>query len=539
MKTLTMDDRPSNKSVAPSSEALLRLQAQALEGAANAILITDRLGRILWVNPAFTTLTGYTAAEALGQTPRILRSGEHDAAFYENIWQTLLAGRVWRGEIINRNKDGSLCLEEATITPVRGHDGEITHFVDIKQDVTESKRVQEALNRSEEQLRRAQKLEAIGRLAGGVAHDFNNLLTVINGCAQLVLDSIDRDSPTAQQVQEILQAGESAARLTRQLLAFSRRQVLVPKIIDLNGVINDMGAMVRRLIGDDIEVTVLARADHAWIKVDPGQIEQVVMNLVVNARDAMPRGGRLTLETANEDSPDAGYTPPGEAPANLQPGPHVALTVRDNGSGMDAETQAHVFEPFFSTREDHGTGLGLATVYGIVRQSGGQIAVQSEPGLGTTFKVYFPCADPSPQEPSSSSRLRVEWKRAAEVKGSATVLLVEDEDGVRRLAQRILEREGLAVLIAQRPSEALSLSERHAGQIDLLLTDVKLPEMNGPELAERLRTLRPEMKVLLMSGYTDDSTIRQVLRKPGHYFLGKPFTPDALTESVGQILGAG
>ena len=525
-----------------AAEAMLRLRTQALEAAANGILITDREGRIIWVNQAFITLTGYTAAEALGQTPRILKSGQHDAAFYRNIWETVLAGGVWRGDIINRHKDGSLCVEEATITPVRDQGGEITHFIDIKQDISERRRVQEALQKSEEQLRLAQKLEAIGRLAGGVAHDFNNLLTVINGCSQLVLDEIGRESPTGQQVHEILRAGESAARLTRQLLAFSRRQVLVPKVIDLNGVINEMGRMVRRLIGEDIEVTILARANPAWIKVDPGQIEQVVMNLVVNARDAMPRGGLLTLETTNEDPLDAGRARLQDAPAALPPGPHVALTVRDNGAGMDPETQAHIFEPFFSTKEENrGTGLGLATVYGIVSQSGGQITVHSELGMGTTFKVYFPCADLGAPDHTSSGRLRVQLKSTAEAvsKGAVTVLLVEDEDGVRRMAQRVLEREGHAVLIAQRPSEALSLSQHHPGQIDLLLTDVKLPEMNGPELAERLRSLRPDMKVLLMSGYTDDSTIRQVLLKPGHYFLGKPFTPNALTESVGQILSAG
>src|ERR1019366_2034841 len=359
----------------------LGLQSAALEAAANAMVITDREGTVVWVNEAFATMTGFSGNEVLGKNTRILHSGDHDKAFYADLWSTISAGKVWHGEITNRRKDGTLYTEEMTITPVRSESTEISHFVAIKQDITERKSL-------ERQLQQAQKMDAIGRLAGGVAHDFNNMLGVITGYCELLRlrDGLDED--ILRQIQEIDGAARRAAGLTQQLLAFSRKQLLQPRILDLNELLKKLNNMLHRLIGDDIELIVrYSTCPELRVKEDQSQIEQLVMNLAVNARDAMPKGGKLIIETDTCEL-DESYM---LAHRPVRPGPYVRLPVTDTGCGMDKETLSHLFEPFFTTKDEgKGPGLGLSIVYGVVKQSDGCIWAYSEPGHGTSFKIYLP-----------------------------------------------------------------------------------------------------------------------------------------------------
>ncbi len=389
---------------------------------------------------------------------------------------------------------------------------------------------EEALKRSEEQFRQAQKMEAIGQLAGGVAHDFNNLLTIISGYSNLLLDGmLDQADPAYEAVVEIRKAAERTATLTRQLLAFSRRQVLAPQVFVLNSVIQDMDKMLRRLIGEDIQLTSSLAADLGAVKADPGQIEQVLLNLAVNARDAMPQGGRLTIETANVTL-DETYA---SAHAEIQPGPFVMLAVTDSGCGMDAATQARIFEPFFTTKgPGKGTGLGLATVYGIVKQSGGSIYLYSEVGRGTSFKVYLPRVEEAPV-----ANLRPAAPAATtQVGGKETLMIVEDDDAVRALTRTVLRGQSYDVIEAVDADDALRWVEEHSDPIHLLVTDVVMPGMSGRDLAERLSALRPEIKVLYVSGYTDDSVVRHGLLEAEIAFLQKPFTPDSLARKVREVL---
>lgn len=384
-----------------------------------------------------------------------------------------------------------------------------------------------ALHQSQEQLLQSQKLEAVGRLAGGVAHDFNNLLTVIAGYSDLLLKKLDDKDANRPKIQEINKAANRAAGLTRQLLAFSRKQVLQPKVLELNSIIPELEKMLGRMIGEDIELRTSLRSDVGNVKADPGQIEQIVMNLVVNARDAMPSGGRLTIETANAYL-DATYA---RHHVGVIPGPYVMLAVSDTGMGMDEETQAHIFEPFFTTKGlGKGTGLGLSTVYGIVKQSGGNIWVYSEVGKGTTFKVYLPRVDERAEDyrPMAAADLP---------KGTETILLVEDAITVSRLAREILEANGYEVLEAASGSEALQISRAHPGAIHLLLTDVVMPEMSGKELAQRMLYICPEMRVLYMSGYTDETIVHHGVLDEGINFIEKPFSPEALSVKVRKVLG--
>jgi len=754
------------------AEEELRLQSAALEAAANAIVITGRDGAIIWANQAFSRLTGWGPRECLGQNTRILKSGHHERSFYQELWQTILSGRVWQGEMVNRRKDGSLYFEEQTITPVRSDRGGITHFIGIKVDIGGRKTAQEALLRSERryralaeaahddifivdregrvqyvntaaagrlgrppeeiagkrleelfppaiaarfrdsvaqvfasgadryaeeparygerevwigtwlvplesggevesvmgvsrditdrvraeqalraseeryrllfernlagvfrtsldgrilecndafariygyanrgeivarnaselyptpearrllierlrerdtlldfelqgrrrdgsllwalvnasllreggeagafviegtafditdrkrlerQLRQAQKMEAIGQLAGGVAHDFNNLLGVIGGHTELALKRLGLEDPLRRHLDEIRQAGDRAAGLTRQLLAFSRKQIVEPTLLDLNEVVRGLAGMLGRLIPEDIQLVTVLGAEPALVSADRGQVEQVMMNLVVNARDAMPQGGRLAIETGHA-ALDEAYCREHEG---ARPGPHVMLAVSDTGIGMDAETRSHVFEPFFTTKEPgKGTGLGLATVYGIVKQAGGSIWVYSEPGQGTTFKVYLPRAE------EGAGLARPAAAPGETPRGTETILLVEDEETLRTLTREVLEALGYTVLEARHGVEALELSEGRQGRIDLLLTDVVMPHMSGRELAERLLASRPETRALFISGYTDDAAVRHRLVESPLAFLQKPFTADALARKVRGVLDA-
>ncbi len=386
------------------------------------------------------------------------------------------------------------------------------------------------LSQAQDQLRQAQKMEAIGKLAGGVAHDFNNLLTAITGYSELIMSSdLAQGDPVRGNVEQIRQAADRAASLTGQLLAFSRRQMLHPRILNLNVVVANIDKMLRRLIGEDIDlVTVLAPA-LGRVKADPGQLEQVLMNLAVNARDAMVQGGKLTIETADVEL-DGAYALRHLA---VRPGPYVMLAVSDTGCGMDAETRSHLFEPFFTTKErGKGTGLGLSTVYGIVKQSGGNIWVYSEPGRGTTFKIYLPRVE------EAAEALVAPAASITPARGSETLLVVEDDEAVRSLARKVLERQGYTVLEARDGDEALAIGEGHAGPIPLMLTDVVMPGRSGRDVARQLAAVRPDMKVLYMSGYTDNAIVHQGVLDPGIAFLPKPFTPDALARKVREVLDA-
>jgi signal transduction histidine kinase/CheY-like chemotaxis protein len=424
-------------------------------------------------------------------------------------------------ELLNYRKDGTPFWNSLALSAVKDAGGAVTHIVGVQTDVT-SRRTLEG------QFLQAQKMEAVGRLAGGIAHDFNNVLSVILSYADMIVGDLKPEEPMRADVQEIRTAGLRAADLTKQLLAFSRQQVLETRVLNLNEVLGGMEKMLGRLLGADIALTMLPGQGLDNVKADPSQLEQVVMNLAVNAHDAMLLGGSLTIETANVQLDDD-YA---SAHHGVVPGSYVELAVSDDGTGMSKETMSRIFEPFFTTKGlGKGTGLGLATVFGIVKQSAGHIFVYSEPGKGTTFRIYLPRVG---GEPEASHALAVTAPEAERLGG--TILLVEDEDQVRSLARTILRRQGYVVLDAPNGGEALLICERHAANIDLLLTDVVLPRMSGRELAERLAPLRPTMKVLYMSGYTDDAILQHGIIDSGVAFLQKPLTPASLTRKVREVL---
>ena len=524
---IEFDGKPGSQAVLRDITARKRMEAGLRESEERYRLLFERNlagvyrstvdGRLLECNRAFARMLGYaTAAEAMAHPDWWLH--ERPTAHGE-FWERLRK----EGSIVNhegqaRRKDGSPIWVIQNVELLTDEDGE-EMLLGTVFDVTERKRL-------EEQLLQSQKMEAVGRLAGGIAHDFNNLLTAIAGYSDLLLAELPANDPRRESAVEIREAGRRAAGLTQQLLAFSRRQVLEPRVLDLNAVIAGMEKMLRRVIGEDIELTTALDPGLWRTLADPGQIEQAIVNLAVNARDAMPRGGRLTLETANATLDEKFAS----AYATVQPGPHVMLAVSDNGVGMDATLQARLFEPFFTTKErGKGTGLGLSTTYGIVKQSGGSIWVYSEPGHGTTFKIYLPrCEEPLSEHEAPPLPLT---PRA----GSETVLLVEDEAEVRRLVERLLQMQGYAVISASSPVEAISAA-RTVDKVDLLLTDVIMPGMNGREMARLLSAERPRLRVLYMSGYTDAAIAQQGILPPGTAFLSKPFTPDALARKIREVL---
>ena len=748
---------------------LIELQAAALKATANAVMITNKAGMVIWVNSAFEQLTGYTHAEIVGQSTRVLKSGQNSQALYEEMWRTILGGRIWRGELTNRRKDGSLYDEEMTITPVQDRKGEITHYIAIKldiserrqaeanllslterlslatgvakvgvwewdlasnaltwdatmfeiygfpfvvpmpyekwsaavypedlpaveatlreaidekgrgsadfriiladgtvrnvstvgrvvldehanvsrvigttQDITERKKTENKLRQlativessddaivsrtldgtiqswngaaermyeysaaeaigkpisilyphgqrdeilanlekikrgdivrnfetiratkdgkqihialtvspikdvsgrivgasaigrditeskqMEDMFRQAQKMEAVGRLAGGVAHDFNNMLSVIIGYSELLLERADTDGQVRKQCEEIKRAGDRAASLTRQLLAFSRQQVLEPRVLNLNTSVAEIEKMLRRLIGEDIDLRTSLDPTLGLVKADPGQIEQVIMNLALNARDAMPGGGKLIIETSNTELDDeyALHHPP------CIVGRYVILAVTDSGVGMSQETKARIFEPFFTTKElGKGTGLGLSTVYGVAKQSGGYIWVYSEPGQGSVFKLYLPRVD------GSEVQIRPAKSAPELLPGTETVLLVEDEQSVRALTRNLLEQGGYTVLEADNGAHAVEIAKQHHGPIHLLLTDVVMPGMNGPAVAEMILPIHPEAKALYVSGYSSSFGTQTGLVPAGANLFQKPFSRAALLRKVRNLL---
>ena len=430
---------------------------------------------------------------------------------------------VWLRDIVHVVRDG----DEPPAT-LRG----------LTVDLTELRRSERALRQSEEQLRQAQKMDAVGKLAGGIAHDFNNLLMIIRGDSDLMLRRLPAGHALRQNAEGIREAADQAATLTRQLLAFSRKQVVAPRLVDLNAIVASVHAMLQRLLGETINLVTVTAPDLGGVTADPGQMEQMILNLCVNALDAMPDGGRLTVRTANVDLGEEA-----RAWSDARPGPYVMLEVSDTGAGMDEETRSHLFEPFFTTKEQgKGTGLGLSTVYGIVKQSGGHISVESAVGRGSTFHIYLPrvavsapAAAPEPRPAPEAARGAAPSERLAPGHGE-TILLVEDAQRVRAVVREILEMSGYTVLEARHGAEAVEVANRHAGPIHLLVTDVVMPQMSGRELAQRLATLRPDLKVLYMSGYTDDAIVRHGVLASGIAFLSKPFTPDALALKVRELL---
>jgi PAS domain S-box-containing protein len=478
----------------------------------------------LAVNEAAIRHYGYSSEEFLTMTLRDIRPVEDIPALLSDVANRVV-GLTESGEWRHRKKDGTIIDVEVTSYPLSfaGRRAELV----LAHDITERKRAEEALHNSEAQLRQALKMEAVGKLAGGVAHDFNNLLTAINGYSEMCLRRLKPADPIYRHVEEINKAGERAAVLTRQLLAFSRKQILQPQVLDLNQIVVELSKMLQRLIGEDVDLMMGLEANLGKIKADPNQIEQVLMNLTVNARDAMPKGGKLTIGTSNlhlnEEFADRHLSVP--------PGDYVMLAVSDTGCGMDETTQARIFEPFFTTKEvGKGTGLGLATVYGIVKQSGGSVWVYSEVGQGTTFKVYFPCVQ-------GAAETRTAIKGESELlAGVETILLVEDEEVVRQMAMEILQECGYRVVQAKDGYAALELAKQYRGEIHLMLTDVVMPRMSGRELAEQMAPLRGDMRVLYMSGYTDDAIVHHGVLDEGMAFIGKPFSMDALARKVRETL---
>jgi PAS domain S-box-containing protein len=503
-------------------ESEARLQS-ILDNSTAVVYVKDLEGRYLLINREYERLFHVTSEQMRSKTDLDVFARDVAELLRENDAEALRSGGAIQLEELIPQDDGEHTYVSIKF-PLFDATGRAYGVCGISTDLTE-------LKRAEEQLRHAQKMDAIGRLAGGIAHDFNNLLTVINGYSGMLLDELDTNDSARGSVAEILAAGERAASLTRQILAYSRKQVLEPNVWDLNIIVSEMTSMIRRLVGEDVSFVTSLVHDKSLVLVDRGQVEQIILNLVVNARDAMPSGGKLTIETAALVLDEQYVTTHPE----VTPGPHVMLAVTDTGQGMSHEVRARVFEPFFTTKEvGKGTGLGLSVVFGIVKQSGGSISVYSEPGVGTTFRIYFPPVAQTGVSEQSSARAPVQ--EIALLRGSETILLVEDEEAVRLFAANVLRRQGYEVLEAHNGLRAVELLERTESNVRLLLTDVVMPEMGGPELVARLRDLHPTLPVLYMSGYAERAVVHNGLVKSKQAFLPKPFTPIVLARKVREVL---
>ena len=494
-----------------------------IAGIGDAISIQDRDYTIIYQNQVSKNMVG----AHMGET--CYRAYHHKDRVCDGcvLEQSLLDGQVHAAES-SFEANGRTFHVESTSSPLKDASGNIVGGIELIRDITDRKRGEQEKDKLQAQLQHAMKMEAVGRLAGGVAHDFNNLLTVITGYSELLLQKIGKESPMHGEVEEIKRAGERAASLTQQLLAFSRKQIIEPKVLDLNLLMDNLGKMLVRLIGENIHLKMVPGKDLERVKVDPGQFEQVLVNLAVNARDAMPDGGTLVIETANVE---LGEEYCAQRLYAIHPGRFVRLAVSDTGPGMTEETSKRIFEPFFTTKaKGKGTGLGLSMIYGAIKQSGGSIEVYSEVGKGTTFKIYLPRVE------GEAAKLEKDDRPAVLPGGTETVLVTEDDDTVRNLCVQILERIGYKVLQTRNGAETIALAQGYGDRIDLLLTDVVLPGMNGSELATQLGLLHPEMKVLFASGYTDDAIVRHGVLDEGVSFIGKPYTTLALARKVREVL---
>lgn len=503
-------------------EKTLHLRDRAIEAVSQGILITDPNqpdNPIIYVSNGFERMTGYSEENVLGKNCRFLQGRETNPETVTELRDAVLNGRGCQVEILNYRQDGTEFWNHLTISPVLDNQGKLTHFVGVQTDVTEKRQL-------EAQFRQAQKMEAFGQLAGGVAHDFNNLLTIISGYSEVILSKIPSADPLRDLAEAIHEAGESATALTSQLLAFSRKTILAPKVLNVNTIVSQTEKMLKRLIGEDIVlVTALCPQAHL-VRVDPGHLGQVLMNLAVNARDAMPKGGKMTIETANVTLDQSHTAMHSEA----EPGSYVMLTVSDTGSGISDEVKARIFEPFFTTKGvGAGTGLGLAVVHGIIKQSDGLIEVDSKVGAGTTFKIYFPAVKDQPEAEKADTPRQAR-------SGDETILLVEDDSGVRTLTTRILKMNGYKVLSARHGEEALEIAAEQGNNISLLISDVVMPGMGGVELTKTLLTRFPKIKVLFLSGYTNDAVVRHGILHDEVAFLQKPFSPGALADKIRAIL---
>ncbi|HEV3307791.1 MAG TPA: response regulator [Candidatus Sulfotelmatobacter sp.] len=517
--TLNLHSTQQQRKLAEDSSRTLSC---AVEQSADTIMITSSQGIIEYVNPAFEALTGYSSEEAVGQTPRILTSGQQPPELYRELWETISIGNVYHNILVNRKKNGELYYVDESISAIRDAAGSITHFVSNGRDLTKRLHL-------EAQLLQAQKMDAVGRLAGGVAHDFNNLLTIITSYSELALDSVEPGSSTQSRLQEILSAAGRAAGLTRQLLAYSRNQPQALRVAELNPVVSVIVQTLHRLIGEDIELTFIPGQGLGRIRLDPMQIEQILMNLAANARDAMPEGGRCTIATANVRL-DEEYVC--QKNAVIPVGRYAALTITDTGSGISADHLPHIFEPFYTTKPSgHGTGLGLATVYGIVKQNHGFVWAYSEAGMGTVFKIYLPCVQErvATTEPPDSAT-------GAMSRGTETVLLVEDENSLRRATAEFLALHGYTVLQAKDGRDALAIAANHGKAIELAVTDVVMPRLSGGQLAKELANVRPATRVLFVSGYAGQTILDHKVFDVENNFLQKPFTLRQLATKVRSVL---
>jgi len=500
-------------------EADLERLKVAIEQAGEVIVITDADGNIQYTNPAFEKATGYTLEEAHLQNPRILKSGLQDEAFYKELWETISSGQTWTGRMVNKSKDGSLYTEEATISPVINADGKIINHVAIKRDIT-------AQLKLEEQYIQAQKMESVGRLTGGVAHDFNNILAVIIGYTEMALEKVKPTEKLHSDLEKIYDSAIRSADIVRQLLAFSRKQTIAPRVLDLNETVSGMLTMLRSLIGEDIDLAWNPTANLAPILIDPSQVDQILANLCVNARDAIDGVGKVTIET-NIVTLDQEYC---DNNLGFRPGEYVMLSVSDSGCGIEKDIIDKIFEPFFTTKGILGTGLGLSTVFGIVKQNNGFVNLYSELNEGTTFKIYLPThrdeivskAEPMLENPGMSN--------------GETILLVEDDKTILEMGVTMLEMLHYHVLTANTPTEALRQAEEHAGKIDLLITDVIMPEMNGKALSHQLLAISPDLKVLYMSGYTANVIAHHGILDKDIHFLQKPFSKRELSKKIKEAL---